>query len=70
MKSIEHENSVLLEQHSRMYEELRETKRLLKTAVLFIERQSGAEHQGNLTFKRDNGTFFWIGTRGKVYQNS
>lgn len=65
------ENALLLEQHARLYQELRDTKELLSYAISFVERQSGAEHIGNLNFKRSHnvcGTAnsFWINRKGEA----
>ncbi len=62
------ENALLLEQHARLYMMLRDKQELLDMAVAFIERQSGGEHVGNMNFERANGTGFWIGLRGRVYE--
>ena len=64
------ENAVLLEQHAQLYMRYLELQKLLNKATAFIERQSGAEHIGGMNFKRQNGTGFWIGLRGRVYESN
>lgn len=69
--NLDTENAILLEQHARMYQKLRDTQELLDMAITFIERQSGAEHIGNLNFMRTYGSpnipnTFWITRKGEA----
>lgn len=68
-QNFEHEYATLLEQHARLYSEFKDIQYSLNAAIAFIERQSGAEHLGNMHFERQDSSAFWIGVSGKAREH-